>query len=327
VTRQKPLPAHVRGGAFRVSQTAFHQSSAGRLRAADLQRPFHGVRSSGLDLGALIDHCHAYEPLLRPGEAFSHETAAHLYGLPLPSEVPQRPGVPKSTDGPPPGTAAPSQPEPPKLHVTAPDGIERARSKGVAGHELTGPIPIRFHLGLPLVAPARLWCQLATRLTLRDLVAVGDAIVTGARTGRKREAALATVADLQDAVRWWGRRRGARRLARALPLVRVGAESRPETHLRLLLVDAGLPEPLVNHPTVLLDGAVRHPDLAYVQWRIVIEYQGDDHRLNRRVWQEDVRRKRAFERAGWQVVEVTSDDIFVDSTSLVARLHELIATP
>ncbi|GAA4371857.1 hypothetical protein [Agromyces bauzanensis] len=75
--------------------------------------------------------------------------------------------------------------------------------------------------------------------------------------------------------------------------MRIGAESRPETHLRLLLVTSGLPEPLLNDPTSLLDGEVLHPDLKYVQWRIV---------------------------------EVTSDDLHVDSSSLPARIRELIAT-
>ncbi|WP_448810671.1 hypothetical protein [Agromyces bauzanensis] len=301
MTRRTSLPSHLRGAAFRTGETGFHEASAGRLRALDLQRPFHGVRSSGLDLDDLIDRCWAYEPLLRPGEAFSHETAARLYGLPLPSE---------GAD----------------LHVTAPTGLERARSEGVAGHELAGVIPIRLHLGLPVVVPALAWCQLATGLAVPDLVALGDAIVTGPRMRRTRKPALGTPADLQRLATWWGRRRGSRKLARALPLVRIGAESRPETHVRLLLLRSGLPEPLLNDATVLLDGQVLHPDLKYVAWRIVLEFQGDDHRTNRRVWQEDVRRKRAFERAGWRVVEVTSDDLYVDSTSLLARIRELIAS-
>jgi hypothetical protein len=301
MTRRTPLPSHLRGAAFRTDEAGFHGASVSRLRAADLQRPFHGVRSYGLDPDDLIDRCWAYEPLLRPGEAFSHETAARLYRLPLPSQ---------GAD----------------LHVTAPTGIERARSKGVVGHELAGVIPIRLHVGLPVIAPALAWCQLATRLTLSDLVAVGDAIVTGTRTRGNRKPPLGTLVDLHRLATWWGRRRGARRLAQALPLVRIGAESRPETHLRLLLVKSGLPEPLLNDATVLLNGQVLHPDLKYVAWRFVLEYQGDDHRANRRVWQEDVRRKRAFERAGWRVVEVTSDDLYVDATGLLARIAELIAT-
>ena len=89
-------------------------------------------------------------------------------------------------------------------------------------------------------------------------MAVGDAIVTGPRRGVDRVPGPATIAELGDAVSTWGSRRGARALSAALPLVRIGAESRPETRTRLLLIDDGLPEHLPNHPTPLADGRVLH---------------------------------------------------------------------
>lgn len=299
MTRRAPLPPHLVGAAFRVADAGFHEASLGRLRASDLQRPFRGVRSLGLSLADMLDRCRAYEPLLRPGEAFSHETAAALYGLPVDRR----------------GSA---------LHVTSPAGLERARTRGVVGHTSSGRLPIAIRDGLPIVEPAYAWCQLAARHEERDLVAVGDAIVTGPRRGRHRSAGLATSEELRAAVMAWGRRRGARRLAAALPRVRIGAESRPETLTRLLLVDADLPEPLLNHPTFVADGRILHPDMKYPEWRTLLEYQGDLHRTDRRRWQEDVRRKRAFETVGWHVIDVTSDDISVDSASLLARVRASI---
>jgi hypothetical protein len=287
-----------------VRDRGFHESTPSRLRASDLQRPFTGVRAIGLDLTVLLERCQAYEPLPRPGEAFSHETAARLYGLPLPDD----------------------RVEPLPIEVTSPPGVARARSNGVRGHVASVALPLVVHAGLPLVAAAYVWCQLAGGLPVSDLVAVGDAIVTGKRRGSRRETPLATIFELSEAARAWGSRRGARALANALTWVRVGAESRPETHLRLLLVDAGLPEPVPNNPTVLAGGEVLHPDLKYPQWRIVFEYQGDRHRTDRGRWQEDIRRKRAFEGAGWRVIEVTSDDLYVDSVGLLARVHQLIAS-
>lgn len=298
--RSSPLPPYLHGAAFRTADREFHLLSASRLRGADLQRPFHGVRATGFDLADALDRCRAYLPRLRPGEAFSHQTAATLFGLPLPRKLQ--------------GAA---------VHVTAPPGLERARARGVVGHESASPVPIVLVHGLPVVDPAVAWCQLAMLLRPADLIAMGDALVTGPRRRRVRAVGLVTLDDLATAVRRWGRRRGARRLAAALPRVRVGAESPAETELRLLLVDHGFPEPIPNDPTELAHGEVLHPDLKLRGWRTVLEYQGDRHRVDRRRWQEDIRRKRAFATAGWHVVEVTADDLYVDATSLLARLRAL----
>lgn len=220
--------------------------------------------------------------------------------------------------------AAPTR-APELIEVTAAPGFTRARSAGVRGHVSAVPLPVAFHLGLPLIRPAVVWCQLATQIPITDLIAVGDAIITGSRRGVVREPALATPEELVVAVRRWGRRRGAKALATALPRVRSGAESRPESHLRLLLEDFGLPEPLPNHPTEVGGGEVLHPDLKYAHARLVLEYQGDHHRTDRRRWQADVRRRRAFELAGWRVVEVTADDLYIDPSGLIARVRGLLA--
>ncbi|SFR73766.1 hypothetical protein SAMN05428970_1602 [Agromyces sp. CF514] len=294
------LPSHLQGAAFLASDVHFHEATRSRLRGRDVQRPFTGVRAVGLDLEAVLDRCRAYEPLLRQGDAFSHETAAGLYGLPLPS---------------------PSR----FVHVLAGVGSARSRTRGVTGHTTRTAVPIRVVHGLPVVPPAIVWCQLAASLRREDLVAVGDALVTGRREGRNRASALATFDDLRGAVRIWGSGRGARNLAWALFRVRVGAESRPESLTRLLLVEHHLPEPIANDPTSVRAGLVLHPDLKWERWRIVLEYEGDGHRTSRSQWQRDIRRQRDFEAAGWAVIRVTSHDLFVDPAAFIARVRDVIA--
>jgi hypothetical protein len=64
-------------------------------------------------------------------------------------------------------------------------------------------------------------------------------------------------------------------------LLRPGAESRPETLLRLLLGRAGLPEPEVN--VDIRDDSGRflgRADLVYPPWRTIVEYDGDQHRTS-----------------------------------------------
>jgi hypothetical protein len=300
MTRRAPLVPHLAGTAFRVRDREFHEASRGRLGAADVQRPFTAVRSIGLDLGDAVGRCRAYEPLLRSGEAFTHASAAALFRLPLPEE-------------------------PDAVHVLAPPGVARARSRGVVGHAASVALPVVLHESLPVVAPAHVWCQLANELSTYDLVAIGDAIVTGRRRREVRESALGTLDELREAAERWGSRRGAATIAAALPRIRVGAESRMETHLRLTLVDAGLPEPLPNPPVRLSSGNVVHPDLAYLGHRIALEYLGDIHRTERRRWQDDLRRRRDLAAAGWQVVEVTADDLRQNRAAFIAGIRALLA--
>ena len=299
MTRRSPLPPHLSGASFHVADHAFHGASRSRLRAADVQRPFTAVRSVGVDLADVVERCRAYEPLLRPGEAFSHETAAELFGLPMP----------RSSSA---------------MHVLAPPGTTRARGRGVVGHEASVAAPVVLHRGLPVIAPTVLWCQMGSALAPYDLVALGDAIVTGRRRAEVRGPALGTIDGLRRAVEAWAPRRGARALVAALPRVRIGAESRPETHTRLVLVDAGLPEPVPNPPIMLPSGSVRHPDLAYLEWRVAFEYQGDRHRQDRARWQRDVRRRREFEGCGWHVIEVTADDLGPARGEFLATVREIL---
>lgn len=300
--RRVPIPAHVRGAAFRPGDAAFHGLGPKRLRSSDVTRPFTGVRSVDLDVESVLGLSRAYEPLLRAGEAFSHATAAMLLGLPLPLATATRP-----------------------LHVLSPPGVTRARTAGVIGHEASAPFGVVLRHALPVVAPVLAWCQLGTTLHPADLVAVGDALVTARREGSIRHPPIATIDELSAGVREWGRRRGSRALAAALPRVRPGADSRPETLTRLLLVDAGLPEPAIQPPIVVEDGTEPlHPDLAYLEWRIAFEYEGERHREPGR-WKRDITRRERFEIAGWRVIRVTSDDLFVDRGAFLARVRRLIA--
>ena len=107
----------------------------------------------------------------------------------------------------------------------------------------------------------------------------------------------------QWAVEKMAGRRGARRLASAFARVRSGTDSPQETRLRLDLVDAGLPEPVVN--PVIHDAAgeqIAIGDLAYPEWRVLVEYDGEHHREDRAQYARDVERLDDLARAGWRVI-------------------------
>ena len=296
-----PLPGSIRSTSFRTDDVGFHGLTRGRLAGSDLQRPFAGVRSVALDLESMRGRCIAYEPLLRPGEAFSHTSAAALYGLPLPVAA-----------------------ERGRLHVSSPPGVARARSRGVVGHEHSRPLPKQPVHGLPVVPVVLAWCQLGALLDLHDLVACGDAIVSSPRMRAGRRARLGTVDDLRAAIVEWGRRPGAGALRRAVESVRPGVDSRPESLLRLLILEAGLEEPAIGPPIVLRDGRVLHPDLAWLRARVAFEYEGDRHRTDARRWRSDIRRREDLEDAGWRVVRVTWDDLTTDRAAFGARIRRLV---
>jgi very-short-patch-repair endonuclease len=97
-----------------------------------------------------------------------------------------------------------------------------------------------------------------------------------------------------------------------------------ETLLRLLLIRSGLPEPDVN-PPMLIAGKTLHPDLAYPQWRVVLEYEGDGHRTDPRQWRRDITRREAFEDAGYRVIRVHSEDVLAEPAAFLSRVCRILA--
>ena len=53
----------------------------------------------------------------------------------------------------------------------------------------------------------------------------------------------------------------------------------------------------------------------------VLQYEGDDHRTNRRRWREDVRRDEMLQEHGWYVMRIVADDVFVHPQALVRRVR------
>ncbi|RZU65554.1 hypothetical protein EV379_1888 [Microterricola gilva] len=293
-----PLPRALRVSGFRVAEAQALGVGLGRLRSADLARPFHGVRSLPTGADPLLARIDALRTVLPDAAFFTHQTAALLYGAPLPLAFEGGP-----------------------LHVAVVAPLHPSRRSGVVWHESSEPIPLRQRGTLLAAAPARVWCQLAGLLSLYDLVAVGDYFVTGDHPIRPGRAPLCTLAELRDEVARYGSRRNARVLRQALSLVRYGPLSRPESHTRLVLIGAGLPEPALNfevaHP-------VRHKryilDLAYPELRLGLDYEGDHHRSDAAQFRKDIRRREELAELDWTDIRVTADDLEYFQEDLITRV-------
>jgi very-short-patch-repair endonuclease len=113
-------------------------------------------------------------------------------------------------------------------------------------------------------------------------------------------------------------RPGARRL-RALAALAAPAESPMETRLRWLLIQARLPHPEVQRDLRDGDGRfVGRADLFYPAARLVLEYDGDNHR-SRLV--DDDRRQNLLLGAGFRLLRFTASDVHQRPEVLVAQVR------
>lgn len=302
MAKPSPLPSEL-PDAFSVRMATEAGVSRDRLRSSDLVAHFHGSRMTRQPAphgdnhsqghAALLERCRAYVPVAPARFAFSHVTAARLYGIPLPHRLEREASLDVATTG-----------------------DTRPRRRGVNGHRVELG-DIRRVESLPVVAPERCWLQLAPRLSVDDLIIAGDHLV-------RRRAPSSTLLALSEVVADAVGARGVRRALIALGDIRAGTDSPPETRTRLILVRAGLPEPVVGYTVIDADGYfVGTPDLAYIAEKIAIEYEGEVHRTDRRVFDDDIDRRERFERAGWRVVRVRAHHLR-DPRVLAERIRILL---
>jgi hypothetical protein len=115
---------------------------------------------------------------------------------------------------------------------------------------------------------------------------------------------------------------GAARARGALALAASGAESPMETRLRLLLVRAGLPTPVLQHRLVNGRGSlVARLDLAYVPERLGVEYDGEHHFETSAV-RKDLLRQNAVRSLGWSLFRFNAEDVLHHPARVLAEVRE-----
>ena len=98
-----------------------------------------------------------------------------------------------------------------------------------------------------------------------------------------------------------------------------------ETALRLLILRAGLPEPELNQE--LFDDRGRwigRFDMVYRDARVIVEYDGDQHRRSTEQYEKDIRRIDRAIAAKWTVVRVRASGIHANPGETVRRVHEAL---
>jgi hypothetical protein len=349
--RPRPLPTCLGPGfSARAAQDA--GVSERRLRSRDLDAPFHGVRvrtdvttaalegarlhaakdaapaavAASFHRAAMLVRARAFAQVAPPHTFFRGVTAAVAWEVPLPlrcvnpdaqARLDRREGLALGSD----------DPRPLDTAVLAPHRASRA--SGVNGRQLSHVLTVvQIHDGLQVVTPATLWAQLAEELTVDELIAVGDALVREPRRSdgsRGPAASGRTTLERLEATLAAGRRRGAAKLREALPQIRVGAASQPETDLRLALIRAGLPEPTLDYDVIGPWGElIGCTEIAYPMYRVLVEYEGDHHRTDRAQWNRDIEKHARAAAAGWSVLRLTSRHLYPVSGAAVDQVREAL---
>lgn len=148
------------GAHFSVSEAAAHGVGRGRRDAADLARPFHGIRSQVVPESFSV-RVACYLPRLRPGQRLAARTALRLWGMPFPQRW---------------------QPDEP-VDVTVLPTSTPPRARGTAGHRLAAGRAETWRVdGAPMIDPIAALFQCAPGLTILQAVILIDALVTEATT-------------------------------------------------------------------------------------------------------------------------------------------------
>ena len=196
------------------------------------------------------------------------------------------------------------------------------RREGVRGHQSLQPVVVR-RFGLPVSDALTTWLALASTLALDELVAVGDHLILDPRVLDPHDIRpYLTLGELERAVAEFTGR-GARVAAAALALMRQGAESRPESLVRLLLGRAGFGEPELQAPIVDSRGRrLGYADLYFREFKVVVEYDGEKHRTDSVQNDRDLSRIDSFIAAGNAVVRIRSRRLFGSPDSIPRLVFE-----
>lgn len=321
-----PLPPALQGKTFTRQQALAVGVPDKRLRARDVVRITRGIYRHvmvGLDgdgASALPARQARRGPgrdldieLLRaicsraPGLWLSHTTAARLMGLPLPPWL--------DAD--------------PLLHVSG--AFRSGTLAGIQGVRQHGPVKniigeVLEEHRLCMSTPERVLIELMPVLGPDDLVALGDALVRIPREefeGRREP--WTTRSRLLEGLNRHGHTRGIVAARHALTLVRVGADSRPETLLRLRLAEAGLPEPELQARLYPDDPRSPSTDLAYRRERVAVQYDGVHH-FSAEQQAIDQWRDAEFQGEGWTVISSNVVDLRSQFVVVVGRVSGLLAS-
>lgn len=299
----EPLPPHLAQRPFTVKQARIAQLPRARTRASDLWTPSRDIRLPTSTSYDLLESCRVHIAAT-PFSFVSHLTAAKIHGMFLPSRF------------------EPSSP----LDLARTPGLQRPRRKYVHGHELMpGPFDVVVVHGVPVTSVQRTLLDIAPLLTVDELVVIGDQIVCAHQQAfGRRKIALVELNVLRAYVAQHSGTRGMRKLRAALELVKVGADSPPETKLRLIITRSPLPD---FEPNVHIEDAKGRemvgPDLACKKYKTCAEY-GGGHHFSAEQQSKDHDRDFITNALGWYQALINKQDMKAGELVVVTKIARML---
>lgn len=232
-------------------------------------------------------------PALRAGEVFSHTTALLLLNVPIRAPL--------------------------EVHVTSPHHNNRTRDESVIGHRKRASFRTVYdHTRLPCIPTLDAVLQAAPLLTFCDLVVAFDHMLK-LQGPPWRRYSISTKAAITTALAS-GNVPQAKRLRMALSVSRVGAESRMETLLHFELARMGLDDLEMQSEVFDAHGKlIGRFDLVDHSKKLILEYDGEQHRTDRDQYLHDEIRLQRARDAGYEVLRLHYEDFFAENLAQTRR--------
>jgi hypothetical protein len=199
----------------------------------------------------------------------------------------------------------------PDLHVLNPGGAQLRSTDGLVVHRRAGA-PLTWAAGRPATTPAWTAIEVSRALRRPRALATLDAAL---RSGTCRRADLLHAVDLQSG------RRGIVTAREMLSLASPLAESPMESEARLVMIDGGLPAPVLQYDVVDCSGRLWRLDFAWPDYRVAAEYDGVEWHSGPEAFRRDRTRSAALQDLGWVVVPMIADDVRRRPEQLVRRIE------
>jgi hypothetical protein len=196
------------------------------------------------------------------------------------------------------------------LHVLNPPGRQLRSGDGLVVHRREGA-PLTLVAGRPATTPAWTAIEVARGLRRPRALATLDAAL---RSG------TCTRDQLERAVRRQAGRRGIVTARELLGIASPKAESPMESEVRLVMIDGGLPSPMLQYEVLDLQGYTWRLDFAWPELRVAAEYDGVDWHSGPNAFLRDRRRTSALQELGWAIVPIVAEDVRYRPGELVRRL-------
>jgi very-short-patch-repair endonuclease len=190
--------------------------------------------------------------------------------------------------------------ETPAVSVFSPPGHRLRNGLVDSGERRFAPGDVVVLGGLQVTSPLRTACDLGRLLHRDQAFAAMDALAA---------LRLFTLTDLQLAVQRFKGYRGVVQLRELAPRVRTGAQSGPESILRLRWEDEGLPEPECQ---VEVEGPAGSYflDIGNRRHRLAAEYDGEEFHGEERREHDAARRSWMAAHEDWVIVVVRKENLF-----------------